>query len=126
MPFPYKKPGSAATTTEKIMGALSYLTSGLAGLIYIIISRSSYQSDFFRFHFLQSIVLGIISILLSYSIRAFATIAPALAGIPGVETALWVGSFAFGLLPLYGLIFCLLGKYAEIPWLSDVVRNQMR
>jgi len=125
MPFPYKQQ-SNATTTEKVVGALSYLTSGLAGLIYIIISRSSYQSNFFRFHFLQSIVLGIISILLSYSIRAFGTIAPALASMPGVETALWIGASAFGLLPIYGLIFCLLGKYAEIPWLSDVVRNQMR
>ncbi len=125
MPFPYKQQ-SNATTTERVIGALSYLTSGLAGLIYIIISRSSAQSNFFRFHFLQSIVLGIISILLSYSIRAFGTIAPALASMPGVGTALWIGASAFSLVPIYGLIFCLLGKYAEIPWLSDVVRNQMR
>ena len=115
-----------ANWTERIVGALCYATGGLAGIVYIIISRSSTQTPFFRFHFLQSIVLGIISVLLNWSCRALGTIAPAITAIPGVETGLNIGLMVYALLPLYGLIFCLLGKRAEIPWLSYVVRNQMR
>ncbi len=127
---------------ERAVSALCYVTGGIAGIIYIIISRSNYQSEFFRFHFLQSIVLVILTMLLNWALQAFSLIAgTAISGLAGVmgaaaDTVTMIVQFinvafnyawlVYGLIPLYGLIFAALGKYAEIPFLSNVVRNQMR
>lgn len=120
----FKKSGPA--TMEKVVGALCYLTGGIAGIIYIIISRSSYQSEFFRFHFLQAIVISIISLLLGWCVNFFYVLVPP--GLIPVSAGLvqTVVSLPFFLLAIYGLVSSLLGKYCEIPWLSNVVRNQMR
>lgn len=135
-------PGSynrnSPSLTERVVCILCYITSGIAGIIYIIITRSQSQSEFFRFHFLQSIVLGIISLLLSWALQAAAValgpiisaLLEALSGagiVIGTVTqvlSLFMGIFM--LLPLYGAIMAGLGKYAQIPLISDVVRNQMR
>ena len=37
---------------ERAVAGLCYLSGGLIGLLYIVISRSKSQSMFFRFHFL--------------------------------------------------------------------------
>lgn len=134
-PNSYKK--FEPSLLERIVGILCYATGGIAGIIYIIITRSHSQSDFFRFHFLQSIVLAIMSMLLNWALQAASMIVGPLiamllnalsgAGIV-VGTVAQVLSFLWGiflLLPLYGAIMAGLGKYAQIPFLSDVVRNQM-
>lgn len=130
--------GYGPSPVERIVGILCYLTSGIAGIIYIIINRSHQQSDFFRFHFLQSIVLGIMSMLLGWALQASAMILGPLIGmllqalsgagivIGSVAEVLNFGMWIFYLLPLYGAVMAGLGKYAPIPLLSDVVRNQMR
>lgn len=140
-PGPNKMSGPSAM--ERVVGLLCYMTGGIAGIIYIVLSRSSYQSDFFRFHFLQSIVLAIMAMLIGWAGGAFNGImGPALswftnllvsAGFGGAETiAGALGGIlllilqAFNLLPVYGAVMAALGKYAQIPFLSDVVRQQMR
>lgn len=128
-----------ASTTERIVAALCYLTMGLAGIIYIIISRSSSQAPFFRFHFLQAIVLGILSLLFGWAASLMTGMTSMMLGfldglIPqaGGMIANGIGWFlgilltAFSLLPIYGLIWALMGKYAEIPFISDIVRQNMR
>lgn len=134
---PYRTPGPSVV--DRLVSVLCYFTGGIAGIIYIIISRSSYQGDFFRFHFLQSIVLAIISLLLSWALKALGLMIGPL--LPWLSSVLGSGSgvildainmglngilMLYALLPLYGAIMAALGKYAHIPWLSDVVRNQMR
>ena len=128
----------APSVVERIVAILCYATSGIAGIIYIIVTRSQAQSDFFRFHFLQSIVIGIMLMLLSWALQASAFIlgpiismligalsgAGIVIGTVGQALAYIMGIFA--LLPLYGAIMAGLGKYAQIPFLSDIVRNQMR
>lgn len=130
------------STVDRVVSVLCYLTGGIAGIIYIIISRSSGQSSFFRFHFLQSIILGILSLLLSWALSAFTMIAEAPfklffdwmnTMIPNTGGAIANGLFftvqlvfqALQLLPIYGLIFAALGKLAEIPFISNVVRQQL-
>ncbi len=128
-----------ATALERVVAVLCYLTAGLAGIVYIILSRSSTQSDFFRFHFLQSIILGILAILLSWCVGSLGFITMPLAtmlteALPGTGAQIYNGlAFvaqavlgAFALLPFYGVIFAALGKNAEIPFISNVVRQQMR
>lgn len=127
------------TVVERVVSVLCYLTAGIAGILYIIISRSSYQPNFFRFHFLQSIILGIIAFLLGWATNIFGFtstplfqmldgIAPGIGGTAANIIVMLVQAIiaAFGLLPVYGLIFAALGKYAEIPFISNVVRQQMR
>ena len=141
MPFrPCDSPGAV----ERVVSALCYLTGGIVGIIYIIISRSSNQSPFFRFHFLQSIVLVILSFLLNWAGGALGLIlgplvpsmievlskivSPEIAGNIASGFLLFFNSMltAWSLLAIYGLIWAGLGKYAEIPFISNVVRQQMR
>jgi uncharacterized membrane protein len=113
--------------TERIVGSLCYLTFGLAGIIYILLSGRHGQSDIFRFHFMQSIALGILGLLLSWAIRLFTSTFLSLLGNIGLEIIVcvdWLMKAAY-LLLLYGMIASLLGKYAEIPLVSDLVRRQM-
>jgi uncharacterized membrane protein len=131
------------TTLEKVIGGLCYLTFGLAGLLYIILGARRDQSEFFRFHFLQSILLGIIGLILGWTSSIFVTLVSsilmAMANfIPAIsqELVAQVGAgLALGLgyimnagvlLLLYGMIFSFLGKYAEIPLISNIVRQQLR
>lgn len=121
---------------EKVVSGLCYLTFGLAGILYIIISGQRNQSDFFRFHFLQSIVVGIIGMILSWSSGVLAGVLTSLiAMIPGsggAQMIYWLSQAigillkAFNLLLVYGMIWAFLGKIADIPFLSSVVRRQMR
>jgi uncharacterized membrane protein len=130
---------NSPSNLEKIIAGICYFTAGIAGIIYIVLSRSSSQSNFFRFHFLQSIILCIIALLLNMGTDVFVSLAGALlgivdnfiphaygAGIQFVSLGIKIISFAFLLLMTYGAVFAFLGKYAEIPLISNIARQQMR
>lgn len=135
MPW-YNLNESKPSILERIIGGVCYLTMGLVGLLYIIISGRSGQSTFFRFHFLQSIILGIIGVLLNWTSGIFLSLlggilrmfSPEIAG----TAAYWLDFSivnilrAAYLLLVYGMIWAFLGKYAEIPFISNLVRQQMR
>lgn len=134
---------------ERAIAASCYLSCGLIGLIYILLSGKQANSSFFRFHFLQSIIIGLFTYLLGW---VESIIKDIVAGISGVIINIFghtanlfapavgiisiingclgsllflVTSLAF-LLLLYGFVFALLGKYAEIPGLSRLVYRQLR
>ncbi len=121
---------------ERTIAGLCYVSGGLIGLLYIIISRSKSQSMFFRFHFLQSMILVALGILLNLTTQITENILGGLLGLmnlgnPGVV----MGYIGLGiqlimngglLLMLYGMIMAFLGKYAEIPLISPLVRQNMR
>ena len=123
---------------EKVISGLCYLSFGLIGLLYIIVSGKSANSDFFRFHFMQAIVLGILGVLLGWTAQsmtsilggifglfgpaggsAWSYVGPGIGLVAGIVEKLGLGLF------LYGSIFAFLGKYAEIPFLSKMVRQRM-
>jgi uncharacterized membrane protein len=127
---------------ERSMAALCYLSCGLIGLIYILLSGKYSNTSFFRFHFLQSIVLGILTYLLGWAgnivrdilvgiFGLIVSVFPPAAGIIAPVTlaiGLIIGLInkAALLLLIYGCIYALLGKYAEIPGLSKLVYRQIR
>jgi uncharacterized membrane protein len=136
MPWLNTKPPEAV---EKGISGLCYLSFGLIGLLYIILSGKSSQSPFFRFHFLQAILLGILGVLLNWTAFAFAQILLGIFGMfgdagatPSQFLAVGLGYLNRGvscigiLLLVYGCIMALLGKYAELPIISKLVRQQMR
>ncbi len=121
---------------ERTIAGLCYVSGGLIGLLYIIISRSKSQSMFFRFHFIQSMILVVIGVLLNLTTQITQNILGGMLGLlnlgsPGVV----MGYIGLGiqfimngglLLMLYGMIMAFLGKYAEIPIISPLVRQNMR
>jgi uncharacterized membrane protein len=122
---------------ERAVAGLCYLSGGLIGLLYIVISRSKSQSMFFRFHFLQSMILVALGFLLSLTLSITNNILGGMASLMqigeqantilnivgiGVE---WIMRGGI-LLVLYGMVMAFLGKYAEIPVVSPLVRQNMR
>ncbi len=126
---------------ERVIAALCYLSFGMVGLIYILLSGRYSNSYFFRFHFLQSIILGIFAYLLSWAGvavsgiltgilslilspfgSAFALLMPIEAGIGGLLGLIRIA--ALGLL-MYGCIFAAIGKFAQLPILSKIVYGQL-
>jgi uncharacterized membrane protein len=134
--YPHANPNNPEAI-EKIVSSLCYLSMGLAGLLYIIIQGRNSQSSFFRFNFLQSILLGIFCFLLQWTAQALFTVAKGILSLFGAainnldlvslaaqSTAL-LSNFGY-LFILYGCIWSLLGKPAEIPFVSRIARQQMR
>ncbi len=122
---------------ERVVAGVCYLTFGLAGLLYIILASRRGQSSFFRFHFIQSILLGIIGLLLGWTSQIFISIVGSIIGtlaapdiasqiVEGINFAVFIIVRAASLLVVYGMIWAFLGKYAEIPFISNIVRQQMR
>ncbi|MCC7527738.1 MAG: hypothetical protein IT342_04405 [Candidatus Melainabacteria bacterium] len=127
--------GSNTDTLERIIAGLCYLTVGLAGLIYSIVQGKYARTHFFRFHFIQSILLGLFYFLISMSSSIFINIVGGiLQMIPGagaqilmvVPAGLDILVKAGSLLLLYGLVMSLLGKEAPIPIVSKIVYQQLR
>ncbi len=127
---------SSPEPAERIVAGLSYLTFGLVGLLYIIITGRNGQTPFFRFHFLQSIILGILGLLFSWATSIFVSLLAGILGILGPAVAVnaesivvisvnVIGKAAYLLLP-YGMIWAFMGKYAHIPFISKLVYQQMR
>jgi len=127
---------------DRGVAALCYASCGLIGLIYVLFSKKNARNaPFFYFHFLQSILLGIMTFLLNWTGSALKHISMGLIGVifslmpggtaaamivsTGIDGLLTLMNFAIYLLILYGFAFALLGKYAEIPWLSTLVRKNM-
>ena len=128
---------SGPTGLERVISGVCYLTMGFAGILYIIISGSRSQSQFFRHHFLQAIVLGILGLILNWSSGAFLSILAGIfglfGGMGGMSTTVLSGLAemvslickAGYLLLLYGAVLAFLGRFAEIPLISNLVRRQM-
>lgn len=124
---------------EKVISGLCYLTVGLIGLLYIVLNGKSSSSSFFRFHFLQSILLGVLGCLLNWTAGAFMSILSGMLGMfgdLGSGPSYWImTSISFlvhnisvaGILLLgYGAVLAFMGKIAEIPFVSNLVRQQIR
>jgi hypothetical protein len=139
--MPYFK-DSKQELLEKGISALCYISCGLIGLLYVLVSgKNARTAPLFYFHFLQSIILGILSFLLGWTGSVLKQIAMGITGLifglfpGGTLVSMVVGSaidwFLFAInsvlyvLMIYGVVFALLGKYAEIPVLSKLVRKNL-
>jgi uncharacterized membrane protein len=92
---------------------------------------------FFRFHFIQSMLIGIFACLINLTSSGTFQILGGILGLfnnPGLANqilsvlALVVELIMKGgmLLCLYGMIWAFMGKYAEIPVISPLVRQKLR
>jgi uncharacterized membrane protein len=128
---------------DRLAAAACYVSGGLLGLLYVLFfKKNSRSAPLFYFHFLQSIILailfflfkwtsGIIGGILTTVVGFLASILPAIGPAATSFTNLALNCLfiiiqsSFCILLIYGLVFALLGKYAEIPALSKIVRQNM-
>jgi uncharacterized membrane protein len=126
---------SEPSQQERIIGGLSYLTCGVTGLLYMVFSKRREVSTQFRFHTFQSIFLAIVWTLIGFGSQPLITILANLVALISrdggalVMTGAFyldrIVSFAFLCMLLYGAIRAFLGKFAEIPFVSDVIHRNM-
>jgi uncharacterized membrane protein len=127
---------SQPTPLEKACAGLSYVTFGITGLLYMLFSKRNDQSDLFRFHLYQAVFLSLLSVMISWAIWPLLGIilnimqAVAPAAVSPTESAIfWIAriiSSGFYLLLLYGAVWAFLGKFAEVPVVSDMIRTRVR
>jgi uncharacterized membrane protein len=128
---------SEPTVAEKVSGGLSYFTFGVAGLIYqLFFCKGEQPSQQFRFHFFQAVILSILAMLVQMAVGPLLDIvmqivsAVAPAALPplvgGIAITGLIISKAFYLLLIYGAVLAFLGKFAEVPLISNIVRQNLR
>lgn len=125
---------------EKINCAAAYLTFGIWGLIWLLISRKNAyeQKDFVLFHCYQSLFIGMLFAFLPQGLAIlFSLIIQIIAIIPSstfitdqlhvihglVQTFVRYGGLG---LIIYCVVYSMFGKYTNLPWVSQVINRMLR
>ncbi len=123
----------------KVMSALCYLTAGLAGFIYIIANGRDNKAMFFRFHFLQALLTGMLCCFITWTGSTLLSTMGGIIGLFGpaalensmsvlsiLAFAIRILGYSFSILIIAGIVQSLRGKYLELPWISKIVRSNLR
>ncbi len=123
----------------RVMSAASYLTYGIAGLIYVIANGRYSKNMFFRFHFVQAILLSIFNTFISWMGSALGNTVGGILGLFGPAAAGASGIVGSGIIlvmqgvqliyllaVIAGVVQSFRGKYLEIPGVSKLVRSNTR
>ena len=124
---------------EKTGATFAYLTLGIWGFIWLLISRKHYydQKDFVRFHCFQSIFIGILYMFIPQGIGILFARIMQILGLfhlyfmvdilnSTLNILQYFTHIASLLLIIYCVIFCIYGKYTNIPWISQMVNRMLR
>ncbi len=125
---------------EKIGAAVTYLTLGIWGLVWLLISRRQYhdQKDFVRFHCMQSIFVGMLYMFIPQGLAILISLViQIISFIPGSSVIVhWLhvihgivqAGIHYGLLILilYCVIFSFYGRFTNIPWISQIINRMLR
>lgn len=125
---------------EKIVSALSYLTSGFIGFIWLLLGifTKSNVRPFLKYHIFQSIFLAIAYFLACQLLGMLASVInfiPILRNIISmiIFPIMMPLIFGFSILQIliYTFIFYLvvtsfMGRYSYIPWISDIIKMNVR
>jgi len=123
----------------RLVSALCYVSSGIVGLIYILLNGKNNRSQFFQFHFIQALLLGILMVLFSWAGSGIANFimgvlglfGPAAAGVAQtvgvcIGLALQLITVVLWIANIFGIVQCVRGKYADMPVVSKIARSNMR
>lgn len=107
---------------------INRFTFGFGGLIvffalFLLVVRNESINHFIRFNAMQAILLDIILVLCSFILSLFGS---GLGGGLIVETIYNVIFFGMIAAVVYSIVQSVMGRYAEIPTLSDAVYMQVR
>lgn len=125
---------------EKIIAALSYLTMGKVGFVWLLIgifTKNNLRS-YLKYHIFQSIFIAIAFFLISWFFEAIMWLLsriPFLVKLVSTVTFYLYTPLLFGFsflqILILGVIFylivtCLQGKYSYIPWVSDIIKVNVK
>lgn len=126
-------------TTMRVMSAVSYLTGGIAGLIYAMMNGRSSKDDFFRYHFMQALLVTMLFVFFSWCECHLVSIFSGILGIfgsAGAEASGMLGTalslillgvkLLYLLIVIAGVVQSFRGKYLDIPVVSKLIRINMR
>ena len=134
--YNYEKP----YMIERIVSALSYITAGMIGFIWLILgvlTKSSLR-PFMKYHIFQSIFLSMGYFLLLIILEQVSVI---INFVPIVRNIFSMALFPFVIPIIYGLsivqiliytvIFYLavtsfMGRYSYLPWISEIIKKNVR
>lgn len=125
---------------EKVIAALSYVTMGAVGFIWLLIGAftKSHLKSYLKYHIFQSIFLSIAYFLFCWFLEHILSL---LSFIPFVNQLILQFTFylsaplIFGISViqllidmaiLYLVITSLEGQYSYIPWISDIIKANVR
>ena len=133
------KPSSSVYPIERIISALTYLTTGFVGFIWLIIAAFMKKAvrPFLMYHILQSIFISIAYFII---VELYKLIYIIFAKIPLINTLFFMldniinGSSSLlqgfslfqvlvSLLYIYLIITSFLGMYSYIPFVSNIIGN---
>lgn len=125
---------------ERIVSALTYPTMGMIGFIWLIlglITRAKLRT-FTQYHIFQSIFLSIAYVIISILIGVLSNI---LSVIPIInkltaQIIFWFNMpaiFGYSLIQaciytviIYLAVTAFMGKYSYLPWVSDIIKQNIR
>ena len=125
---------------ERIIAAASYMTAGLVGFIWIILSHISGKTlkPFVKFHAFQSIFISILLYVAQLIVSIFISV---LSFIPFINKLVLALVFYIAQMPVvmkmsllhlaifgiavYLIATSLLGRFSELPWVSDTIKKMI-
>ena len=123
MTTPNDSPGGGATATglsQNMAGALAYLLGPITGILFLVVEK---ENRFVRFHAMQSTVLSIAWIIVSYALSFFSSV-PLLGWLIGIVTSLVLGLGGF-ILWLLLMWKAFQGEEWELPVVGAFARKQL-
>ena len=125
---------------ERIVSALTYPTMGMIGFIWLILGlvTHSHLRKFAQYHIFQSIFLSIAYVIVSILLGVISNI---LSVIPLInkltaQVIFWLNMpaiFGYSLIQaciysilIYLTITAFMGKYSYLPWVSNIIRGNIR
>ncbi|MEQ8957659.1 MAG: Tic20 family protein [Coleofasciculus sp. C2-GNP5-27] len=106
-----------------IQSKIPFAGLSLFFVLFLAVVRNERIAHFIRFNTMQAILLDILLVLCSFAMRILASGLGANFFIETLYNVIFLGSLAAcG----YGIVQSLLGRYAEIPTLSEAVYAQVR
>lgn len=113
--------GSTATgVSQNMEGALAYLLGPITGFVLLVLER---ENRFVRFHAMQSIIVSLVWIVVSYVLRLFIYV-PLIGWLVGILTGFVLGLGGL-LLWLFLMWQAAQGKEWEVPVVGAFARKQL-
>ncbi|BAZ42898.1 hypothetical protein NIES4101_88680 [Calothrix sp. NIES-4101] len=106
-----------------IYGAIPFGSLVVFFALFFLVVRNEKIPHFIRYNTMQAILLDIVVVLCSYLIRLVGVVPGANFAIQTLSTTIFLGIVGCA---VYSIVQSLIGKYAEIPAISDAVYAQVR
>ena len=125
---------------ERIVAALSYITVGFAGFVWLILGvfTKAQLRPFLQYHIFQSIFISIAYFIVVMVLGFFLNILSFIPLLNRIVAQLTfylnaplfgnyslIQTFVYGII-IYLTITSFMGQYSRIPWISDIIDQNVR